>query len=917
MDEQSVFGYAFEGQRYDAGTTMGWLQASVELALARPGHRAPSSGSTSARSTSEPAPRRTRRRRHGRTDALDRRGAARGHAQRGDDQTVTEIGTTLGGRYRLVELLGQGGMATIYRARDAQLDRDVAVKLLRPEFGQDPDFLARFRDEARAAASLNHPNIVSVFDFGEGDVRAVPRHGARRGRGPRVDPARATGRSPRARRPASSAEAAKALQAAHIRGIVHRDVKPSNILVGRDGRIKVADFGIARALNEAQVTLPGHDDGLGPLLQPGAGARRARDRRLGHLRAGHRPVRDAHRAAAVLRRRRRGRRARAPHDHAAAPVRAPPGRPARARRDRDQGDGARPGRPLRLGRRDGERARGLPDRRGRQHRRPCRPSPPVPPPRPTVAAATARPDPPAPVPYPPDAYARSGPRRRVDDERHAAAAARLRDGRRRGRRRGRARGPGSPASLGHRDPRDHRLPPVPAAHRRRRRGRRPSPSASAEPVTVPELRRHAHRRRPGRRPATSASTIIVSGTEESTDVDPGTILSQDPLEGTVVPVGTADPRRSSPAARSRSPCPTCAARPRPRRSSRSSRRSSPWARGPRTFDPTIPIGAIVDTEPGRGHRSSPRRRRSTTWSRRAPSPRPTPDPDAHAHADPDPDPDADPDRRRRPRRRARRTSATTSARRSRSRRPRSTSTGSPWATSDAGPSGTARQQLDRRRPGPGAGPEGGRSARRSTSSSATRATRRRSSPAPDAGQPLGVAPERTSRRRGDRGRGGAGRRRRGRRRPRGRGDGVASDELVDGNERSAARARRRRRARQRPARGAVPRRPRARRRRGVQQARISVPVERRVARIEAAQPEAARDRRAGSGGRSRTRWSSGGRPSSEPLSACGVRAVGASPDRHGADRSCAAAVCRGDSRTASNAVRRSSPASGRSAPGGR
>ena len=88
-------------------------------------------------------------------------------AQRGDGQTVTEIGSVLGGRYRLVELLGQGGMATIYRARDAQLDRDVAVKLLRPEFGQDPDFLARFRDEAKAAASLSHPNIVAVFDFGE------------------------------------------------------------------------------------------------------------------------------------------------------------------------------------------------------------------------------------------------------------------------------------------------------------------------------------------------------------------------------------------------------------------------------------------------------------------------------------------------------------------------------------------------------------------------------------------------------------------------------------------------------------------------------------------------------------------------------------------------------------------------------
>ena len=147
-------------------------------------------------------------------------------------------------------------MATIYRARDAQLDRDVAVKLLRPEFGQDPDFLARFRDEARAAASLNHPNIVSVFDFGEDadgpyivmelidgqDLASILRE---------------NGPLPPRQAARVSAEAAKALQAAHIRGIVHRDVKPSNILVGRDGRIKVADFGIARALNEAQLTLPG------------------------------------------------------------------------------------------------------------------------------------------------------------------------------------------------------------------------------------------------------------------------------------------------------------------------------------------------------------------------------------------------------------------------------------------------------------------------------------------------------------------------------------------------------------------------------------------------------------------------------------------------------------------------------------
>src|SRR3954471_19140570 len=147
-------------------------------------------------------------------------------------------------------------MATIYRARDAQLDRDVAVKLLRPEFGQDPDFLARFRDEARAAASLNHPNIVAVFDFGEDasgpyivmelvdgqDLASILRE---------------NGPLPPRQAARVSAEVAKALHAAHVRGIVHRDVKPSNILVGRDGRIRVADFGIARAVTDSQVTLPG------------------------------------------------------------------------------------------------------------------------------------------------------------------------------------------------------------------------------------------------------------------------------------------------------------------------------------------------------------------------------------------------------------------------------------------------------------------------------------------------------------------------------------------------------------------------------------------------------------------------------------------------------------------------------------
>ena len=163
------------------------------------------------------------------------------------------------GRYRLTAALGEGGMATLWRAVDEQLDREVAVKILRPQFGTDPGFAARFRQEARSAGSLSHPNVVSVYDYGtdvdgaqyivmqliEGrDLASILRE---RGR-------LSTDESVRI-----GLAVAAALEAAHRRGIVHRDVKPGNILLGGEGgrEVLVTDFGISRAVSEASMTVTG------------------------------------------------------------------------------------------------------------------------------------------------------------------------------------------------------------------------------------------------------------------------------------------------------------------------------------------------------------------------------------------------------------------------------------------------------------------------------------------------------------------------------------------------------------------------------------------------------------------------------------------------------------------------------------
>jgi serine/threonine-protein kinase len=167
------------------------------------------------------------------------------------------IGRLINGRYRLIAPLGEGGMATIWRAVDEQLDREVAVKLLREQFGNDAGFAARFRQEARAAGSLSHPNIVPVYDYGtdEDGVQCIVMQLVEgenlatllrdRGHLETDDAVRV------------ALGVASALEAAHRRGLVHRDVKPGNILITDDGDVKVTDFGIARAVSEASMTVTG------------------------------------------------------------------------------------------------------------------------------------------------------------------------------------------------------------------------------------------------------------------------------------------------------------------------------------------------------------------------------------------------------------------------------------------------------------------------------------------------------------------------------------------------------------------------------------------------------------------------------------------------------------------------------------
>jgi eukaryotic-like serine/threonine-protein kinase len=180
---------------------------------------------------------------------------------------MTVIGTLISERYRLEEKIGSGGMSSVYRAFDPMLERWVAIKLMHRDISNDPDQLERFRREARAVAQLNHPHVVTVIDAGEDD--GAPYIVFEYVEGETLkDRIRRLGRLPVSEAVAYAIEIGRALESAHANRLVHRDVKPQNVLIDGDGRAKVTDFGIARSLEAQGLTATGRVLGTTDYVSP-------------------------------------------------------------------------------------------------------------------------------------------------------------------------------------------------------------------------------------------------------------------------------------------------------------------------------------------------------------------------------------------------------------------------------------------------------------------------------------------------------------------------------------------------------------------------------------------------------------------------------------------------------------------------
>ena len=182
------------------------------------------------------------------------------------------VGVTLSGRYRLQRLIATGGMGQVWEGIDSRLGRRVAIKVLKAEYSTDPEFVERFRAEARTVAMLNHPGIASVYDYGETEMDGEGRtaylvmelvNGE-----PLNSVLKRTGRLSLRHALDMLEQTGRALQVAHTAGLVHRDVKPGNILITPTGQVKLTDFGIAKAVDAAPVTQTGMVMGTAQYIAP-------------------------------------------------------------------------------------------------------------------------------------------------------------------------------------------------------------------------------------------------------------------------------------------------------------------------------------------------------------------------------------------------------------------------------------------------------------------------------------------------------------------------------------------------------------------------------------------------------------------------------------------------------------------------
>lgn len=183
-----------------------------------------------------------------------------------------QSGATIADRYRLQRHIATGGMGAVWESTDLRLDRAVAVKVLKPEYSDDPEFLERFRAEARTTAKLNHPGIANVYDYGETtdpNGSSIPYLVMELVRGEALNAViRRMGVIPVDLTLDMLEQSGRALQAAHQAGLVHRDVKPGNILITPTGQVKVTDFGIAKAVDAAPVTRTGMVMGTAQYIAP-------------------------------------------------------------------------------------------------------------------------------------------------------------------------------------------------------------------------------------------------------------------------------------------------------------------------------------------------------------------------------------------------------------------------------------------------------------------------------------------------------------------------------------------------------------------------------------------------------------------------------------------------------------------------